>query len=99
MNSAGNFSGRKYFGVIWIAVAILFAIGGSISSAQLPTGTILGAVKDSSGAVIPGVSLTARNVETGLSRTAVSGGDGSYRFPALPAGNYEVRAEHAGSRT
>src|SRR5713226_3483110 len=98
MNSARKFSARRHFGMSWIVVSIIFVIGMSVSLAQLPTATILGAVKDSSGAVVPGVSLTARNLETGQTRTAVSGVDGSYRFSALPVGSYEVRAEHAGFR-
>ncbi len=64
--------------------------------AQLPTATILGVVKDSSGGVVPDAKLTARNVDTGLSRTASSAQDGSYRFSALPVGTYEVRVEHPG---
>ena len=64
--------------------------------AQLPTGTILGVVKDASGAVVPGANMTARNLDTGVTRTTVSSGDGSYRFPALAVGTYEVRAEHTG---
>jgi len=66
---------------------------------QLPTGTILGAVKDSSGAVIPGASITAKNTETGFTRTGVSAEDGSYRLSALPVGGYEVRVELPGFRT
>src|SRR5262249_17854132 len=66
--------------------------------AQLPTATVLGIVKDSTGAVVPGVNLTARNADTGQTRNTVSAGDGSYRFSALPVGNYEVRAEHSGFR-
>jgi hypothetical protein len=68
----------------------------SLAMAQLPTATILGVVKDSSGAVVPDTTLTARNVETGQTRTATSAADGSYRFSALPVGGYEVRAEHSG---
>src|SRR3990170_2689467 len=67
--------------------------------AQLPTATILGVVKDSSGAVVPGATLTARGVETGQTRTATSAADGSYRFSALPVGSYEVRAEQSGFQT
>src|SRR5690349_20550908 len=67
--------------------------------AQLPTATILGVVKDSTGAVVPGVTLNALNLETGQNRTAISAGDGSFRFAALPVGNYELRAEHPGFRT
>ena len=61
MTYAGKLSGRRDFGMSWIAASILFVIGASVSLAQLPTATILGAVRDSSGAVIPGVSLTARD--------------------------------------
>jgi hypothetical protein len=76
--------------------AVIFT---SFVMAQLPTATILGVVKDSSGAVVPDTTLTARNVETGQTRTAASAGDGSYRFSALPVGGYEIRAEHAGFQT
>lgn len=67
----------------WLAFLFLLGIAPAGSMAQLPTAAILGVVKDSSGAVVPGVSLTAQHVETGQVRTAVSGGDGSYRFSAL----------------
>ena len=79
-------------------LALLLWVGAftSIALAQLPTATILGVVKDASGAVVPGASLTARSTETGQTRTAVSAGDGSYRFSALPVGNYEVRVEQSG---
>lgn len=63
----------------------------SISFAQLPTGTILGVVRDATGPT-PGATLTVTNIETGLSRSTVSGADGSYRVVALPVGRYEVRA-------
>ena len=79
-----------------MTVLAVFLIGGSLAIGQLPTGTILGVVKDSTGAVVPDATLTARNVETGLTRTATSGTDGSYRFSALPVGNYEITVEHPG---
>ena len=83
---------------VGIVLSFLFCVGlfVSVGLAQLPTATILGVVKDSSGAVVPGSTLTARNVETGQTRTAVSAGDGSYRFSALPVGSYEVRVEQSG---
>jgi hypothetical protein len=71
----------------------------SPSMAQLPTATVLGTVKDNSGAVVPGTSLTARNVDTGQTRQVSSGDDGSYQFAGLPVGNYEISAEHAGFGT
>jgi len=67
--------------------------------AQVPTGTILGTVKDPSGAVIAGAAITIRNVDTGDRRAATSGTDGAYRVPQLPTGHYEVKAEQGGFRT
>ena len=75
-----------------------FWIGMSEALAQLPTATILGVVEDSSGAVVSEAHLTARNTDTGQTRTVRSASDGSFRFAALPVGNYEVIAEHPGFR-
>ena len=88
--------GRKHGRIGWIARPFVFLLVASMAMAQLPTGTILGVVRDTSGAVVPGASLTARNAATGQTRTAVAGGDGSYRFSALPVGSYEIRVEQPG---
>jgi hypothetical protein len=76
-----------------------FLLNVSIAMAQLPAGTILGVVKDSSGGVVPGASVTARQTETDQSRSAVTGADGSYRFDALPVGNYEITVKATGFQT
>src|SRR5688572_26652957 len=81
-----------------LAVALL-VVGTVPSFAQLPTATILGVVRDSDRAVLPGATVSIRNVDTGLTRTAPTDGDGSYRFPALPVGPYEIRVELQGFRT
>src|SRR5512132_3761304 len=65
----------------------------AVASAQETTGTLTGTVKDTSGAVIPGVSVTARNTATNVSTTVVSDQSGVYTIPLLPPGNYEVAAE------
>src|SRR5438046_401827 len=88
----------KTLRVIVLSFSLLLIMG-KLAMSQLPTGTILGAVKDSSGAVIPGASITAKSVETGLTRAGVSAEDGSYRLSALPVGGYEVRVELPGFRT
>jgi len=75
---------------------LLFAIP---ALAQLPTATILGTVKDASGASVPNVKLTIRNVDTNFIRTITTGDDGAYRVPELAVGHYEVRAEHSGFKT
>jgi hypothetical protein len=79
--------------LILVAAVLLLA---RVGMAQLSTATILGVVRDATGAVVPGASLSATNLETGFTRTAQSASDGSYRFAALPVGRYDVRAEHAG---
>lgn len=67
--------------------------------AQLPSGTILGVVKDSSGAVVPEAKVTVINSDTNESRTDTTSGAGEYRVPALQPGHYTVRMEKAGFRT
>ncbi len=80
----------------WAYVLVVLMLATSTATSQLPIATILGTVKDTSGAVIPGANLSVRNTETGQTRTSVSGADGAYRFSALPVGSYELRIESAG---
>ena len=58
--------------------------------------TLTGTVKDTSGAVIPGATITARNVATNETRTTASSPEGLYRLTNLPRGTYEVKAELQG---
>jgi hypothetical protein len=63
------------------------------------TGIMVGTVADESGAVIPNVTVTITNKATGISRTASTNSEGYFSAPALPAGDYTVRAEATGFRT
>ncbi|HYL76526.1 MAG TPA: carboxypeptidase regulatory-like domain-containing protein [Bryobacteraceae bacterium] len=67
--------------------------------AQTPTGIISGAVTDESGAVVPNATVTITNKTTGFTRTVTTNAEGLFSAPALPAGEYEVRAELTGFRT
>ncbi|HUF09523.1 MAG TPA: carboxypeptidase-like regulatory domain-containing protein, partial [Rhodothermales bacterium] len=58
--------------------------------AQTSGGTLMGRVVDSGGGDLPGVTVTATNDATGVSRSTVSSSDGTYRFALLPAGTYSV---------
>src|SRR5690242_6550124 len=60
------------------------------------TASITGIVKDSSGALASGVVITARHLESGLTRMAKSDADGGYSMPSLAVGEYEVTAERTG---
>lgn len=71
------------------ALAFLVALP-LAASAQITTATIVGTISDPTGAQVPAASVTARNVDTGLTRTAVTGEDGTYRLEFLPIGNYSV---------
>jgi hypothetical protein len=60
---------------------------------------ISGTTRDSSGAVVPGVSITATQADTGIKRTAVTDETGSYVLPNLPIGPYRIEAAKTGFRT
>jgi hypothetical protein len=67
--------------------------------AQAPTGIISGTVTDESDAVVPGGSIVITNKATGVSCLLAANAEGLFSAPALPAGDYEVRAEVQGFRT
>ncbi len=67
--------------------------------AQEPTGIISGTVTDTSGAVVPDVTITITNKATGAARTTAANAEGLYSAPALLPGEYEVRLERPGFRT
>src|SRR5438094_6671824 len=62
-------------------------------------GTITGEVRDASGAVIPGVTVTVVNKATNATRVAVTNDVGLFDFPALPPGSYTVKSELDGFKT
>ena len=63
------------------------------------TGQIVGSVQDNGGGFLPGVTIEARNAETGFSRLAISDGSGLYRLDMLPSAVYDVKASLSGFRT
>src|SRR5437870_6210737 len=76
-----------------------FALAGVTAWAQATTAQISGAVKDQTGAVLPGVEITVTQTATGAKRTAVSNETGNYVLASLPLGPYMLEAELAGFRT
>jgi hypothetical protein len=71
------------------SATLLFAQGGA-------TGTILGAVTDNTGAVLPGASVDVTNVSTGQSQHTVTSDAGDYTLPFLPPGRYTVKVQATG---
>ncbi|MBI3684493.1 MAG: carboxypeptidase regulatory-like domain-containing protein [Acidobacteria bacterium] len=83
----------------WITMAGLAAlllVAALHLAAQSSLGSLVGSVRDSSGAVVPNVTVTVTNVATNQSRTFASGAEGGYEVTHLIPGVYRVTAESAG---
>src|SRR5215813_13824387 len=64
--------------------------------AQVANAVVTGIVTDAQGGVLPGVTITVRNAESGVTRTIVTEADGRYRLGGLPPGRYNLTAELQG---
>ena len=73
---------------LWLAAAAVLLTARLV--AQDVGGTIFGRIADESGGGLPGVTVSARNLETGVTRSAVSDAQALYRLVALPVGTYEL---------
>lgn len=98
MISGGSLAIARPFAAVIAVLALGLVLSQSLA-AQLTTGTILGTVKDESGAVLPGAAIRIINVETGIARTAVAGSKGEYRVSNIPPGDYRVESELSGFQT
>ena len=78
---------------IWFVLVLLAA---SIAFAQVQTGSISGTVRDKAGAVVPGATVVAHNVNTGAERTVQAASDGVYTIPGLLPGQYELTFTSSG---
>jgi hypothetical protein len=78
------------------ALIICLVIVAGPAFAQSNYGEIAGAVHDPQAGVVPGAKITITSTETGLVRTVTTPDNGSFRFPALPAGIYSLSAEKSG---
>jgi len=75
---------------------LLFAALPSIGQVSYDTATLQGGVLDIQGRAVPGALVTIRNAATGLTKSQQSGEDGTYNFPLLPVGTYQVEVTAAG---
>lgn len=82
-----------------LALALTLVLLPSLASAQTVTGTLQGTVSDTKGAVVPGVEVIVRNVETGQERNLKTNDAGSYSATFLPLGRYKVTASGQGFST
>jgi len=83
---------RKCFAAL---AAVLMLLAGA-SSLYAQNAQVTGQIKDSSGGVILGATVTAKNQANGLTRSEVTDGGGNYRLGALPPGTYTLSTELQG---
>jgi hypothetical protein len=77
----------------------LFISAANTAFAQFDSATVLGTIHDANGAAISGATVTLKNIDTGLSVTAQTDGDGNFQFTNVRIGNYRVSAEKQGFST
>ena len=85
--------------IIRISVAVALAVICTTGFAQTGTSNITGSVVDSTGAVVPGATVTATNEATGVKSTQTTTDSGVYAFSSLPVGNYTISVEKQGFKT
>src|SRR5579859_4458662 len=96
-NCIGAYAGAKRASyrscILSVALAALFSVG---AWSQTQLATLSGTITDTSGAVVPGVTVTIVSQRTGLKRSALTATAGEYRLAGLPTGNYSLRIEKTG---
>src|SRR5687767_9885610 len=93
---------RRRIALALRALAIVLAVGAALApvvQAQTAGANLVGRVTAQDGTALPGATITATQTETGVTRTAVSDSDGSFRLPSLPIGLYEVQVSLDGFST
>lgn len=90
---------RNYRQVLSSLVVCMTLVTFTALNAQVTTATLYGVVRDPSGAVLPGASVTATHQGTNLSRDITTDERGEFALPALPAGPYTLRIELPGFKT
>jgi hypothetical protein len=79
-----------------LASVIILLSAAAPAWAQFDTGAVLGVIRDTSGGVLPGVTVTLLNVNTGISSTKVTDDHGAYEFFTVRVGTYTVKADLSG---
>ncbi len=86
---------NRLFRLALVGCLVVCMAGPALSQSR-STGEIRGTATDSSGAVLPGVTVTVINIDTGVTATFVTNADGLYDTVSTPTGNYQISFEKAG---
>jgi hypothetical protein len=92
-------SPKRYGVTCLLGAVLLLANASAIFGQAVATIQISGAVRDASGAVVPGAAVTANQAATGFTRSTVTDNDGNYVMAQLPVGAYQLKVEKAGFKT
>src|SRR5881296_3578781 len=76
-----------------------FVVLCGVAFGQSTTQSVQGLVTDTSGAIVPGATVTLTNVGTGVSRSVTTNESGNYSFPLIQVGNYDLKVEMTGFKT
>jgi len=85
---------KNFIKALLILVSLCGVTGSA--SAQTTQGEIVGTARDAQGASVPGVAVSVTNTGTGLTRSSMTADNGTFRFPALPTGVYNLSADKTG---
>ncbi len=89
---------RRRLGLLSVCL-LLTGLMAAPASAQFDTASVVGTVKDNTGAVVPGATVTLSNLDTGIAATRVSDENGNFEFMTVRIGRYKVTAELQGFST
>jgi outer membrane receptor protein involved in Fe transport len=88
---------QAFLGVLGLCLLVGMSL--PIVEAQTTTATVSGTVTDATGAAMPGAAIQVKNIDTSLTQSALTDGEGRFRVSSLPIGNYEVQASSPGFTT
>jgi hypothetical protein len=83
----------RFFRLLFLAVSLLFA--NCVAHAQFDVGSVVGTIRDQSGAAVPGATITVTNTATNIENSTTSNSNGDYEVPSLHAGIYTISAKSA----
>ncbi len=84
---------------LWVILFALLVLTTPWMAAQQATANLAGTISDETGAVLPGVDVTLRNVENGSTRNVITDDTGQFRVTNVAPGEYELRAQLPGFQT
>ena len=80
----------------WFVVALFLLFSATTTYAQFDSASVLGYVKDATGASVSGATITLTNVASNVVKTTTSDNEGRYEFSSVPIGNYRVESQATG---